>query len=62
MSSTWDILGIIYLICLIPAILITIVIKDRINIKSTLFIFGTVWLILPMFPIWYLIKKFQNNE
>lgn len=61
MSSTWDILGIIYLICLIPAILITIVIKNRMNM-STLFIFGTVWLVLPLFPIWYMVKKFQNNE
>lgn len=61
MDSTWDILGIIYLICLIPAILITIVIKNRMNM-STLFIFGTVWLVLPLFPIWYMVKKFQNNE
>lgn len=61
MSLTWDIIGCIYVICLIPAILLTVVLKNRLNM-STLLIFGTVWLVLPLFPIWYLVKKFQNND
>lgn len=61
MSLTWDIIGCIYVICLIPAILLTVVLKNRLNM-STLLIFGTVWLVLPLFPIWRLVKKFQNND
>lgn len=57
MSLTWDIIGCIYVICLIPAILLTVVLKNRLNM-STLLIFGTVWLVLPLFPIWCLVKKF----
>lgn len=60
MSLTWDIIGCIYVICLIPAILLTVVLKNRLNM-STLLIFGTVWLVLPLFPIWCLVKKLQNN-
>lgn len=61
MSLTWDIIGCIYVICLIPAILLTVVLKNRLNM-STLLIFGTVWLVLPLFSIWCLVKKFQNND
>lgn len=61
MSLTWDIIGCIYVICLIPAILLTVVLKNRLNM-STLLIFGTVWLVLPLFPIWYLVKNFNSKQ
>lgn len=59
---TWIILGIIYAICFIPAWFMTRVITSSHPMKRVGFFFLTVWLIMPLFPIYLLITYFKNYE
>lgn len=59
---TWIILGIIYAICFIPAWFMTRVITSPHPMKRVGFFFLTIWLIMPLFPIYLLIPYFNNYE
>lgn len=62
MNSTWIILDIIYGICLIPSILLTKMLCQEIRMIRPHLLFLTIWLVLPLFPIYYLIFfKKKNN-
>lgn len=58
---TWIILGIIYAVCAIPAWFMTRLITSTHPMKRVGFFFLTIWLIMPLFPI-YLITYFNNYE
>ncbi len=62
--TTWIILGIIYAVCYIPAYFITRIITSThpMKMKRVGFFFLTVWLIMPLFPIYLLITYFKNYE
>lgn len=59
---TWIILGIIYAICFIPAWFMTRVICSMHRLTRPGFLFLTIWLIMPLFPIYLLITYFKNYE
>lgn len=61
---TWIILGIIYAVCYIPACFITRIITSAHPMKRVGFFFLTVWLIMPLFPIYLLITylRTMNRE
>ena len=59
--TTWIILGIIYAIGFIPAWFMTRVITSAHPMKMVVF-FLTIWLIMPLFPIYLLITYFNNYE
>lgn len=59
---TWTILGIIYAICFIPAWFMTKVICSMHRLTRPGFLFLTIWLIMPLFPIYLLITYFNNYE
>lgn len=59
---TWIILGIIYAICIIPAWFMTKVICSMHRLTRPGFLFLTIWLIMPLFPIYLLITYFKNYE
>lgn len=56
------ILGIIYAICIIPAWFMTRVICSMHLLTRPGFLFLTIWLIMPLFPIYLLITYFKNYE
>lgn len=58
----WIILGIIYAICIIPAWFMTKVICSMHRLTRPGFLFLTLWLIMPLFPIYLLITYFKNYE
>lgn len=58
---TWIILGIIYAVCFIPAWFMTRVITSFHPMKRVGFFFLTIWLIMPLFPI-YLTLRTMNRE
>lgn len=58
----WIILGIIYAICIIPAWFMTKVICSMHRLTRPGFLFLTIWLIMPLFPIYLLITYFKNYE
>lgn len=58
----WIILGIIYAICIIPAWFMTKVICSMHRLTRPGFLFLTIWLIMPLFPIYLLITYFNNYE
>lgn len=58
----WIILGIIYTICIIPAWFMTKVICSMHRLTRPGFLFLTIWLIMPLFPIYLLITYFKNYE
>lgn len=60
--TTWIILGIIYAVCFIPAWFMTRVITSSHPMKRVGFFFLTIWLIMPLFPIYLLITYFKNYE
>lgn len=60
--TAWIILGIIYAVCYIPACFITRIITSTHPMKRVGFFFLTVWLIMPLFPIYLLITYFKNYE
>lgn len=60
MNSTWIILGIIYGICLIPSIILTKMLCQEIRMIPNL-LFLTIWLVLPLFPIYLIFFKKKNN-
>lgn len=60
--TAWIILGIIYAVCYIPACFITRIITSIHPMKRVGFFFLTVWLIMPLFPIYLLITYFKNYE
>lgn len=60
--TTWIILGIIYAVCAIPAWFMTRVITSSHPMKRVGFFFLTIWLIMPLFPIYLLITYFKNCE
>lgn len=51
----WIILGIIYAICIIPAWFMTKVICSMHRLTRPGFLFLTIWLIMPLFPIYFII-------
>lgn len=61
MNSTWIILGIIYGICLIPSILLTKMLCQEIRMIKPNLLFLTIWLVLPLFPIYLILFKKKNN-
>ena len=62
MNSTWIILGIIYGICLIPSIILTKMLCQEIRmIRRPNLLFLTIWLVLPLFPIYLIFFKKKNN-
>lgn len=61
MNSTWIILGIIYGICLIPSILLTKMLCQEIRMIRSHLLFLTIWLVLPLFPIYLIFFKKKNN-
>lgn len=61
MNSTWIILGIIYGICLIPSILLTKMLCQEIGMIRSHLLFLTIWLVLPLFPIYLIFFKKKNN-
>lgn len=60
--TMWIILGIIYAICIIPAWFMTKVICSMHRLTRPGFLFLTIWLIMPLFPIYLLITYFKNYE
>lgn len=60
--TLWIILGIIYAICIIPARFMTRVICSMHRLTRPGFLFLTIWLIMPLFPIYLLITYFKNYE
>lgn len=58
----WIILGIVYAICAIPAWFMTRVICSMHRLTRPGFLFLTIWLIMPLFPIYLLITYFKNYE
>ncbi len=60
--TLWIILGIIYAICIIPAWFMTKVICSMHRLTRPGFLFLTIWLIMPLFPIYLLITYFKNYE
>lgn len=60
--TLWIILGIIYAICIIPAWFMTRVICSMHRLTRPGFLFLTIWLIMPLFPIYLLITYFKNYE
>lgn len=61
MNSTWIILGIIYGICLIPSIFLTKLLCQEIRMLRPYLLFLTIWLVLPLFPIYLIFFKKKNN-
>lgn len=61
MNSTWIILGIIYGICLIPSIILTKMLYQEIRMIRPNLLFLTIWLVLPLFPIYLIFFKKRNN-
>ena len=61
MNSTWIILGIIYGICLIPSIILTKMLCQEIRMIRPNLLFLTIWLVLPLFPIYLIFFKKKNN-
>lgn len=60
--TLWIILGIIYAICIIPAWFMTRVICSMHRLTRPGFLFLTIWLIMPLFPIYLLITYFNDYE
>lgn len=60
--TLWIIMGIIYAICIIPAWFMTKVICSMHRLTRPGFLFLTIWLIMPLFPIYLLITYFKNYE
>lgn len=60
--TMWIILGIIYAICAIPAGFMTRVICSMHRLTRPGFLFLTIWLIMPLFPIYLLITYFNNYK
>lgn len=62
----WIILGIIYAICIIPAWFMTRVITRVICSMRRLtrpgFLFLTIWLIMPLFPIYFIITYIEKKH
>lgn len=56
----WIILGIIYAICIIPAWFMTRVICSMHRLTRPGFLFLTIWLIMPLFPIYFIITYIEN--
>lgn len=59
--STWTLLGIIYGVCLIPAILLTWLVRKEIKHLSTIMLFVSILLVLPLFPVYLILKKKSNG-
>lgn len=59
--STWTLIGIIYGLCLIPAILLTKLLYQELKFLRPHLVFLTVWLVLPLFPFYLLYHKKKNN-
>ena len=59
---TWIILGIIYAICFIPAWFMTRVITLAHPMKRVGFFFLTIWLIMPLFPIYFIITYIEKKH
>lgn len=59
---TWIILGIIYAICFIPAWFMTRVITPSPPMKRVGFLFLTIWLIMPLFPIYFIITYIEKKH
>lgn len=59
---TWIILGIIYAICFIPAWFMTRVLYTMHPMKGRGTLFLTIWLVMPLFPIYLLITYYKNYE
>lgn len=57
----WIILGIIYAICAIPAWFMTRVICSMHRLTRPGFLFLTIWLIMPLFPIYFIITYLEKN-
>lgn len=57
----WIILGIIYAICIIPAWFMTKVIYSMHRLTRPGFLFLTIWLIMPLFPIYFIITYLEKN-
>lgn len=60
--TTWIILGIIYAICFIPAWFMTRVITSSHPMKMVGFFFLTIWLIMPLFPIYFIITYLEKKH
>lgn len=60
--TTWIILGIIYAICFIPAWFMTRVITSSHPMKRVGFLFLTIWLIMPLFPIYFIITYIEKKH
>lgn len=58
---TWIILGIIYAVCSIPAWFMTRVICSMHRLTRPGFLFLTIWLIMPLFPIYFIITYIEKN-
>ena len=59
---TWIILGIIYAICIIPAWFMTRVICSMHRLTRPGFLFLTIWLIMPLFPIYFIITYIEKKH
>lgn len=59
---TWIILGIIYAVCYIPACFITRIITSAHPMKRVGFLFLTIWLIMPLFPIYFIITYIEKKH
>lgn len=59
---TWIILGIIYAICIIPAWFMTRVIYSMPRLTRPGFLFLTIWLIMPLFPIYFIITYIEKKH
>ena len=60
--TTWIILGIIYAVCFIPAWFMTRVITSSHPMKRVGFLFLTIWLIMPLFPIYFIITYIEKKH
>lgn len=60
--TTWIILGIIYAVCSIPAWFMTRVITSSHPMKRVGFLFLTIWLIMPLFPIYFIITYIEKKH
>lgn len=60
--TAWIILGIIYAVCYIPACFITRIITSTHPMKRVGFFFLTVWLIMPLFPIYFIITYIEKKH
>lgn len=60
--TMWIILGIIYAICAIPAWFMTRVICSMHRLTRSGFLFLTIWLIMPLFPIYFIITYIEKKH